>query len=160
MLHKPIVLDADALNVIASENWYNFFNSNCILTPHVGEFDRLFGKCSNGFERLEKAIEICTKYNIHIILKGKYTAIITPDKYVYFNSTGNPGLAKGGSGDVLSGMLGSFLAQGYSNLNACLMAVYIHGLAADIAKEQLAEESIFPTDLIQNISNAFLRIAT
>ncbi len=156
--NKPMVLDADALNIIAMENWQSSLNNNCIVTPHVGEFDRLFGPSSNGFERLKKAIEFSSQFKIHIILKGKFTAVISPDKKVFFNSTGNPGLAKGGSGDVLSGMLGSFLAQGYSILDACKLAVYIHGMAADIAKEKIAEESIFPSDVIKNISNAFLKI--
>lgn len=156
---KPIVLDADALNIIAMEKWHASLNNNCILTPHVGEFDRLFGTCSNGFERLNKAMVVSSELGIHIILKGKNSAIISPDEGVYFNSTGNPGLAKGGSGDVLSGMLAAFLTQGYPVLEACKIAVYLHGLSADIAKEELAEESIFPSDIIHNISKAFKRIS-
>lgn len=155
---SPIVLDADALNIIAKEMWLHRISKNCILTPHVGEFDRLFGKCTNGFERLEKAIQKSAELGIYIILKGKYTAIVCPDKKVYFNSTGNPGLAKGGSGDVLSGMLGSFLAQGYTRTEACIMAVYMHGLAADIATEHIAMESLMATEIIHNISNAFHKI--
>lgn len=155
---KPLVLDADALNCIAMENWQRNLKSNCILTPHVGEFDRLFGHCENGFVRLERAIDVCAEYKIHIVLKGKYTQVICPDKKVFFNSTGNPGLAKGGSGDVLSGMLGACLAQGYSIADACKMAVYLHGLSADIAIENSAEESVFPSDVINCISKAILRI--
>jgi hydroxyethylthiazole kinase-like uncharacterized protein yjeF len=155
---KPIVLDADALNLVSSGNLFSSLNQNCILTPHAGEFDRLFGKSANGFDRLDKAIEKAIEYKIHIILKGKHTAIVTPDGMVYFNSTGNVGLAKGGSGDVLSGILGAMLAQGYSHLNACIMATYIHGLAADISAEHIAVESILPSDVIQNISNAFIKI--
>jgi NAD(P)H-hydrate epimerase len=155
---KPLVLDADALNCIALENWQRNLNANCILTPHVGEFDRLFGHSKDGFERLERAIEISAEYMIHIILKGKYTAVISPEKKVFFNSTGNPGLAKGGSGDVLSGVLGAYLAQGYSIIDACKIAVYLHGLSADIANESISEESMFPSDVIHCISKAIYRI--
>jgi ADP-dependent NAD(P)H-hydrate dehydratase / NAD(P)H-hydrate epimerase len=154
-IRKPIVIDADALSIIAHRKWHDLLHSNCIITPHVGEFDRLFGKSENGFERLNKAIEMAAKYKIHIILKGKYTSVIAPDGNVYFNSTGNSGLAKGGSGDVLSGMLVSFLAQGYSCKEASIFAVYIHGLAADLLQQKIATECILPGDIIEMISQAF-----
>jgi NAD(P)H-hydrate epimerase len=156
----PTVIDADALNFIAANNYLKYLHQNCILTPHPAEFDRLFGKHKDGFERLKKASEVAMLYKIHIILKGRFTAIVTPTNQIYFNSSGNPGLAKGGSGDVLSGILGSLLAQGYEKKEACIMAVYLHGLSADLAKKTLAVESILPTNVIENLSDAFRIIGT
>ncbi len=150
----PKILDADALNILAKNKWLQLLDSTCVISPHVGEFDRLFGKSKNGFERLKLAIEKARYHNIHIILKGRYTAIVCPDAKVFFNGTGNTGLAKGGSGDALSGILVSILAQGYNILEACLYSVYLHGLAADLASEKFSEESILPSDVIESLSIA------
>lgn len=129
-----------------------------VITPHIGEFERLFGKTSNGFERLRLAIEKAKQYNVVIVLKGAFTQIITPDGFVYFNSTGNPGMAKGGSGDVLSGIITSLLAQGYATVQACVLGVYSHGLAGDIAAEKLGEHGMLPTDLIECLPEAWKRL--
>lgn len=150
-----LVLDADALNMIAENHWQHLLTPNTIITPHIGEFDRLFGKSENGFERIEKAKEMASKYSIYIVLKGKYTAICTPQHKVYFNSSGNAGLAKAGSGDVLAGILVSLLSQSYSFEEACLLGVYLHGLSADICAKTLAEESMTPSDVISHLSHAF-----
>lgn len=150
-----LVIDADGLNIIAQNNLHELIPVNSILTPHIGEFDRLFGKSENGFERLIKARTMAVKYSVYIILKGKYTAICTPENEVYFNSTGNAGLAKAGSGDVLSGILCSFLSQSYSYKNACLLGVYLHGLSADLCVDKMAQEVMTATDVISNLSPAF-----
>ncbi|MBK6861042.1 MAG: NAD(P)H-hydrate dehydratase [Saprospiraceae bacterium] len=150
-----LVLDADALNMIAENHWQHLLTPNTIITPHVGEFDRLFGKSASGFERIEKAKAMASKYSIYIVLKGKYTAICTPQHKVYFNSSGNAGLAKAGSGDVLAGILVSLLAQSYPFEEACILGVYLHGLSADICAKTLAEESMTPSDVILHLSQAF-----
>ena len=156
---KPLILDADGLNILANnKTWLAFLPKNTILTPHVGEFERLFGKSKNGFERLQTAIEMSSKYNCIIVLKGAYSAIVLPDKKVFFNSTGNPGLAKGGSGDILTGLMTGLLAQGYLPYYAAILAVFIHGLAGDIAAEEHTEEAMNADDVIKNISNSWKNI--
>ncbi|MBK9221633.1 MAG: NAD(P)H-hydrate dehydratase [Saprospiraceae bacterium] len=155
---KPMLIDADALKIVHLENLISKIPAGSILTPHIGEFDYLFGKSENGFERLDKAIFEAEKNNIYIVLKGKYTAIVTPDKNVFFNSSGNVGLAKGGSGDVLSGMIGSLLAQSYTAKDACIVGVYLHGYAADLAAQNSAFESMMARDVIQKIPDAFLSL--
>lgn len=156
---RPIVLDADALNIIST--WPvvdNAFPDNCILTPHPKEFDRLAGDSQTAYERLTKARRFAREHKVFIILKGAYTAITCPDGTCFFNTTGNPGMATGGSGDVLTGMILSFLAQGYSPKNASVLGVYLHGLAGDVAAEKLSEESMIAGDIVNNIGEAFLRL--
>jgi NAD(P)H-hydrate epimerase len=156
---KPMVIDADALNVISeNKKLLTSLPPHCILTPHPGEFDRLFGKTNNDFMRMELALEKSEEYKVYIVLKGHHTLITTPFKKAYFNSTGNAGMAKGGSGDVLTGILTGLVAQGYSPLEACLLGVYLHGMAGDIAAEKFSEESMIAGDLIDNIGKAFMRI--
>ncbi|HEX5625630.1 MAG TPA: NAD(P)H-hydrate dehydratase [Saprospiraceae bacterium] len=152
------VWDADALNILASENGIGRIPKGAILTPHIGEFDRLFGKSENHFKRIEKASEMSAKHEVYIILKGAHTAIISCEGFIYYNPTGNPGLAKAGSGDVLCGMVASFLAQAYSPLDASILGVYLHGLAADLAIRHIAPESLLPTDVIDHISSAINQI--
>ena len=130
---QPLVLDADALNIIAKNKWLDMVPENSILTPHPKEFERLAGTWTNEFERLEKVKTLAKKYKIIIVLKGAYTAIVCPKGKVYFNSTGNPALATGGSGDILTGMITGFLAQGYTSIYAALLGVYYHGRAGDLA---------------------------
>ena len=131
---RPLVLDADALNIL-SENptWLAFLPKNSILTPHPGEFERLAGKTSDSFERHQLQLEFSRKFHVIVVLKGAHTCITAPDGKAYFNSTGNPGMATGGSGDVLTGMITSLLAQSYSPLHAALLGVYLHGAAGDKA---------------------------
>lgn len=129
---KPIVLDADALNML-SENadWWKSIPENSIITPHVKEFDRLFGEHNSWLERLETARKQASAKKIVIVLKNQYTIVATPDGQLYFNPTGNPAMASGGMGDVLTGIITSFLAQSYSPVEAAMIAVFIHGKAGD-----------------------------
>lgn len=155
---KPMVIDADALNVLAkNKEWLKDVPPASILTPHPKEFERLFGESNNDFERIEKAIELSKQYAFIIVLKGHYT-LIASNGSAFFNTTGNPGMAKGGSGDVLTGMLTALLCQGYNSLQAALSGVYIHGLAADIAANEIAEESMMASDIINHISDAILSL--
>lgn len=156
---KPVVIDADAINILsANPKWYSLLNPSMILTPHPKEFERIAGKCENGYARLQKQIEFSGKHNCIVLLKGAYTSLCTPDGNVMFNSTGNPGMATGGSGDVLTGIILSLLAQGYTAENAALTGMYIHGLAGDIAADHSGFESLIASDIINNIGNAYKRI--
>jgi ADP-dependent NAD(P)H-hydrate dehydratase / NAD(P)H-hydrate epimerase len=120
--------------------------------------DRLAGKSSNGWERLEKARDLAFRFQCNIVLKGAHTAIITPDKQVIFNSTGNPGMATGGTGDVLTGMSLGFLAQGYSPMFSAIAAVYLHGLAADLAIRRIPVESLLAGDIVNFIDKAIRKV--
>lgn len=154
----PLVLDADALNILGeNRTWLSFLPSGSILTPHPREFERLTEKASGDEERYQLQKEFSVKHGVYTVLKGAHTAISTPEGKFYFNSTGNPGMAKGGSGDVLTGMLTGFLAQGYTPLEACLLGVYLHGLAGDMAAEQLGEHAVLARDIIEAIPEAFKR---
>jgi len=156
--NDKIVIDADALNIIAHENLQNNIPVNSLITPHIKEFDLLFGPSENNYERISKARTLSMKHHIYIILKGAYTCISTPEGNQYFNSTGNPGMATAGSGDVLTGVLTGLLAQGYSHEASCILGTYIHGLAGDIAKDHNSEFSLIASDIIENISSAFKNI--
>ena len=129
---KPIVVDADALNLLAAhkELWAEL-PENSILTPHMKEFDRLFGEHSNWWARIQTGILKAREHKIYILLKNDYTITITPQGTVYFNTTGNPAMATGGMGDVLTGIITSLLAQKYTPKEACLIGAYIHGKAGD-----------------------------
>jgi hydroxyethylthiazole kinase-like uncharacterized protein yjeF len=151
---KPLVLDADALTIVSHKKLLSFISAETILTPHPIEFDRLFGTHQNQEDRIVTAIRITRESQILIVLKSHQTAIVTPDE-VFFNTTGNAGLAKGGSGDALTGVITSFLAQGYAPVNAAKLGVYLHGLAADITLQQQSMESMVITDVIANFGNAF-----
>ncbi len=152
---RPMVLDADALNILAENpTWISFLPAGSILTPHVGELERLAGKSGSGWERLERAREMAFRFKCYVVLKGAHTAVVCPDKQVIFNSTGNPGMAKGGSGDVLTGMILGLLTQGYSPLFSCMAGVYLHGLSADLAARKKPMESLMATDIINFIPRA------
>lgn len=130
----PMVVDADALNLLGEHRSYiGRLPKGSILTPHPKELERLVGKCQNSYERLTKARELARSAGVHIILKGAYSAVIAPSGKCRFNPTGNPGMATGGSGDVLTGVVLALLAQGYDAETAAELAVYVHGLAGDIA---------------------------
>lgn len=153
----PMVIDADALNLLAAnKDLLKIVPPNSILTPHLKEFERLFGESGNHFSRLDLLRAMAVDYKLNIILKGAHTAIATPSGDIFFNTTGNPGMATGGSGDVLTGILTSLLAQGYSPLDASLLGVYIHGLAGDIASKETGQESLIASDIISNLGKAFL----
>lgn len=149
----PVVLDADALNLIAKNNLS--IPANSILTPHPKEFERLFGKTENDFERNKLQRKKAIEHNCFIVLKGAHSCTATPDGDCFFNSTGNPGMAKAGSGDVLTGMITSLLAQGYSLKDAAIFGVYLHGLAGDFASEIIGTESMMASDIIDHIQMAY-----
>ena len=154
----PLVLDADALNVFSTHrNYLNRIPKRTILTPHIGELERIIGRCNNSFERLTKAKELSAYLQCYIVLKGAYTVVITPEGNCYFNQTGNPGMATGGSGDVLTGIILALLSQGYSQENACRIAVYVHGLAGDIARNRVGEISLTAGDIIEALPEAWLK---
>ena len=158
---KPIVIDADALNIL-SENkaWLRELPGMTVLTPHPGEFSRLAGESGNSYERLRKQMEFSAEFNCIVVLKGAFTSISEPRGMVWFNSTGNPGMATAGSGDTLTGIILSLLAQNYTPLDAALAGVYIHGTAGDIVAESSSFESLIATDIIDHIGDAFNRIRT
>lgn len=145
----PMVVDADALNILAGHRGYIArLPKGSILTPHPKELERLVGKCQDSYERLTKACELARTANIHLILKGAYSAIITPTGKCYFNTTGNPGMATGGSGDVLTGVVLALLAQGYEAVDAACLATYVHGLAGDIACKKKGMISMNAGDIV------------
>ena len=151
---QPLVLDADALNIIADNpTWISFLPNNTILTPHPKEFERLFGKTNNSYERLELQRNMSVTHNIIIVLKGAHTAITFPNGTCFFNSTGNPGMATAGSGDVLTGMILSLLAQRYSPEESALLGVYLHGKAGDKAAKEIGENAMIARDIIGEIEN-------
>lgn len=155
----PIVLDADAINLLSSHrNWLNRLPKRCILTPHLGELERLIGKCMDTYERLTKVKELAAYLQSYIIVKGAWTTLVTPEGKFYLNPTGNPGMATGGSGDVLTGILLALLAQGYSQEEACKIGVYVHGLAGDIAATEMTEIAMTAGDIIQAIPHAWKKI--
>lgn len=160
--HVPghLVLDADALNCIAKRPaLLSMLPPKTIITPHAGEFDRLFGEHFSSEDRLWKAIEMARKYSIVIVLKGHYTMVVRPDTgRVCVNSTGNSGMATAGSGDVLTGVITSFLAQGYSPEHAATIGVYIHGLAGDMAAEELGQYGMTASDITSYLGRAVRRV--
>lgn len=156
---RPMVLDADALNCMAKRpTLLTLLSSMSIITPHAGEFDRLFGEHHSSEERLRKAVEAARQYNIIVVLKGHYTAVVRPDGKVYFNSTGNPGMATAGSGDVLTGIITGLLAQDYKPELAAIAGVFVHGLAGDLAAKKVGQQALLSTDIIDNIGPAFMQI--
>ncbi|HEU5167658.1 MAG TPA: NAD(P)H-hydrate dehydratase [Chitinophagaceae bacterium] len=157
---KPMVIDADGLNGLSVEKNLPSLPPGSILTPHPKEFERLFGECKNDFERIETALEKAKLLNCVIVLKGHHSFIATPSGKGYFNNTGNAGMATGGSGDVLTGMMTGLLAQNYSSENASMLTVYLHGLAGDIAANEFSEEAMIAGDIIENIGEAFKQLET
>jgi ADP-dependent NAD(P)H-hydrate dehydratase / NAD(P)H-hydrate epimerase len=152
----PIIFDADAINILAeNKTWLSFLPKGSILTPHPGEFERLAGKQSGSMNRMEMQKEFSIKFGIYIIYKGAHTCISTPDGRFFFNSTGNPGMATGGSGDVLTGILLGLKACGYSSFETCLIGTYIHGFAGDIAAKEKGEASLIAGDIVEKIPEAF-----
>jgi NAD(P)H-hydrate epimerase len=158
-LRIPAVFDADAINILAeNKTWIAFLPKGCIFTPHPKEFERLVGKSTDDFERNEMQRSFSVKNSCYVILKGAHTAITTPNGRCYFNTTGNPGMATGGTGDTLTGIITSLLSQGYSPLESSLAGVYLHGLAGDIALEQQGYESLIASDIINNIGKSFKQL--
>ncbi len=155
----PLVIDADALNIIGeNKDWLKLLPKNSILTPHPKEFSRLYKDCKDAYSRLEAQIEFSKKYKVILILKGAYTSISTPEGKVTFNSTGNPGMATGGSGDVLTGIIVSLLAQGYSSESAAKLGVFVHGLAGDLALNKHGYHALTPSRIIESLGKAFKKL--
>jgi NAD(P)H-hydrate epimerase len=155
----PLVLDADAINILGeNKTWLAFLPKGSILTPHPKEFERIAGKSSNHYERLELQRAISVKYGVYIVLKGAHTSVTTPSGVCYFNSTGNPGMATAGSGDVLTGIITGLMAQGYPPLESAILGVYLHGLSGDLALEINSFESLIASDLISFLGKAFLKL--
>ena len=153
----PVVFDADALNLL-SENptWLAFLPAGSVLTPHPKEFDRLVGgPSSSSADRSERAVELARRTRCIVVLKGAPTAVYSPDGSIHYNSTGNPGMAKGGSGDVLTGLITGLLAQGMSNWAAAVVGVHLHGLAGDLAAARLGMDGMTSGDLADHLPDAW-----
>ena len=156
---SPLVLDADALNIMSVEKEFlTALKHDTIITPHPKEFDRLFGESKTDLTRIEKAKQASAKYKIVIVLKGHYTAIFSPDGLVSFNTNGNAGMAKGGSGDALTGIITALLAQSYTPVESAQLGVFLHGAGGDIAAELYSIEAMLPSDLINSLGKVFLKL--
>jgi len=152
----PLLFDADAINILGeNKTWISFVPHNSIFTPHPKEFERLAGKSGNAFERDIMQREFSVKHGVFVVLKGYSTCISCPDGTCFYNSTGNPGMATGGSGDVLTGVILGLLAQGYTSIEACLVGAYLHGLAGDLASEDLGYEASLASDITGHIGYAY-----
>ncbi|AGB27661.1 yjeF-like protein, hydroxyethylthiazole kinase-related protein [Prevotella dentalis DSM 3688] len=156
----PIVVDADALNILASHQaWMQQLPKGIIMTPHPREFDRMAGSASNSdYERLIRARQMAEHLQGYLILKGHYSALCMPDGHIIFNSTGNSGMATAGSGDVLTGIITGLLARGYNRGEACMLGMYLHGLAGDLTVKEVGKESLVAGDLIKYLPQAFKRL--
>ena len=155
---KPVVIDADGLNLLSkNKHLLQSLPSNSILTPHLKEFERLVGTSKDHFDRLDKAREFSSKFGIYLILKGAFTSISCPDGIQYFNSTGTKYMATAGSGDVLTGMITSFLGQGYSPFQAAICGVYHHGLAGELASQN-KRRGMIASDIINAIPETYLNL--
>lgn len=156
--NKPLLLDTDALSIISNnKELLEKIPSGTIITPQAIEFDRLFGIHQNNDDRISSAIKKAKEHHIIIILKGHETTLISDEKIVY-KTTGNTGLSKGGSGEALSGLITSFLAQGYAPISAASIGVYLYGLAADLTLKSQSTESMMITDIIGYFGKAFKKI--
>ncbi|MBT3386038.1 MAG: NAD(P)H-hydrate dehydratase [Prolixibacteraceae bacterium] len=157
----PLVIDADALNILSeNKDWLEKLPENSILTPHPGEFRRLVSETKDSFENIQKQIQFSKKYKVVIVLKGAFTSISTPEGKLFFNSTGNPGMATAGSGDILTGIILGLLAQGFSSKEAALAGVFLHGMAGDFAAQEKSEFSLIARDLIDYLGKSFLTMNT
>ncbi|MBK8505123.1 MAG: NAD(P)H-hydrate dehydratase [Saprospiraceae bacterium] len=154
----PLVLDADALNILSQNKiWLNHLPAHSVLTPHPGEYMRLFGEYHDSFDRLENQRQLSIDYNMFVVYKQAYTCTTTPGGLAFFNSTGNPGMGTAGAGDVLTGMITGLAAQGIPVLDAVITAVYIHGLAGDLAAEKFGQQSMIAGDIIDQIGAAICK---
>lgn len=157
-LKRPMVLDADALNLIADNNWQLRIPQGSVITPHSREFSRLFGKCDTESKLLNSQKNNAHELGIYIVLKGAHTRVVFPNNQIYYNSTGNSGMAKGGSGDVLTGIITGLWARFNDLEKAILMGIYLHGLAGDFATSKFHQESILATDIIACLPDSFKQI--
>lgn len=158
-IKSPVVIDADALNILAeNKTLLEKLPRNSVLTPHPGEFRRLVGDAENSWHRIQQQIEFSKEYKVIVVLKGAFTSISIPDGSVFFNSTGNPGMATAGSGDVLTGIILGLLAQGLAPENVAIAGVYLHGLAGDLAACKKSENSMVASDITEFLGKAFLTL--
>jgi ADP-dependent NAD(P)H-hydrate dehydratase / NAD(P)H-hydrate epimerase len=156
---RPMIIDADGLNMLAdNRELLALVPEGSILTPHPKEFERLVGRWKDDFERLEKQKQLASELKSVIVLKGAYSSIASPEGTVYFNSTGNPGMATAGSGDVLTGILTGLLAQRYEPLHAAQLGVYLHGLSGNLALPEKGMSSLIASDIVDFLPSAFLRL--
>jgi ADP-dependent NAD(P)H-hydrate dehydratase / NAD(P)H-hydrate epimerase len=156
--HCPMVIDADGLNILARRaDLLQRLPEETILTPHPGEFERLFGTCVNDSAMWEMALNKAEKHKIIVVLKGHHTLVATPGAHAWINTTGNAGMATGGTGDVLTGVITGLLAQGYPQVTAAVMGVYLHGLAGDIAQAEMGEYGMIAGDVAERLPHAFHR---
>jgi len=155
----PLVIDADALNILSlQKEWLDKLPAGSILTPHPGEFRRLVSDSENSYQSIQKQLEFSKKYRCVVVLKGACTSVSLPDGRLFFNSTGNPGMATAGSGDVLTGVILGLLAQGMSPEEAALTGVFIHGLAGDVAAKNRSEFSLIAGDIVEEMGEAFRKM--
>ena len=156
---KPLVLDADALNILSAfPDFWQDVPSLSIITPHPGEFKRLSGAWKNDYQRLQLQRYFAAHHKVIVVLKGAHTSIALPNGEVFFNVSGNPGMATAGSGDVLTGILLSLIAQGFSPHESAILGVYLHGMAGDMAAKSFGQRSVMATDMVNNIHKAILSI--
>lgn len=157
----PLVMDADALNILAGHpTLISQLPANTILTPHRGELERLVGYHATTYDLLQATLRFAAEHQAFVVMKGAYTAIVTPEKKVFFNSTGNPGMATAGSGDVLTGIITALLARGIKPFEAARLGVYVHGLAGDMAADRLGQVSLLASDIIESLPLAFQEFET
>jgi NAD(P)H-hydrate epimerase len=155
----PLLFDADALTILGeNKTWIPFIPKYSVFTPHPGEFERLVGKARDDFHRNQLQREFCIKYSVYLVLKGAQTCICGPDGVCWFNTTGNPGMATGGSGDALTGLILGLLAQKYHPRDACMLGVYLHGLAGDLAAKKQGMEALIAGDIVGKIGKAFKKL--
>ncbi|MEP2668007.1 MAG: NAD(P)H-hydrate dehydratase [Cyclobacteriaceae bacterium] len=156
----PLVIDADGINLLAANsNLLYLLKEDCILTPHPGELQRLIGDWDDDFHRLEKAKAFASQIKCVLVIKGANTSIVSPDGRVFFNSSGNPGMATAGSGDVLTGIILSLRAQGMGALEAAIAGVFVHGYAGDLAAWETGQTSLTASDIINSLPSAFKQIS-
>lgn len=155
----PLLIDADGINILsAHKGWMQQIPAHSILTPHPGEFRRLGVRSTDSFATFDEARETAMRYGLYIVLKGHYTAILTPEGKVFFNPTGNSGMATAGSGDVLTGVITALLAEKYPAITACRLGVFLHGLAGDIAAQDIGEDALTASDIIAYLPAAFRKL--
>ena len=153
-----LVIDADGINALSQNiQWLDLLPNNTIITPHFKELERLVGKWESEKDKLNRVFELSLKYNLIIVVKGSPTLVVFQNE-IYENTTGNQALATAGSGDVLSGIITSLLAQSYSPLDAAIMGVFLHGLTADIGAPKSSYQAFIASDIIENIGNAYIEL--
>lgn len=153
----PVVVDADAINILASHRaWLQQLPDGIIFTPHPKEMDRLLDSPpADDYDRMMKASEMAQRLRVFVLLKGHYSALCLPNGDILFNSTGNAGMATAGSGDVLTGIITALLARGYNQQDAAMIGMYLHGLAGDLAMQEMGMESLMASDIIDHLPQAF-----